>query len=235
MERLDKILSNLGIISRSECKKAIKQGLVKVNGVTADKPDIKVDPDRDVIAFNGSEIHSASKVYYMLNKPAGYITATEDKMSPVVLDLISDTRTDLSAVGRLDKDTTGILLITNDGALGHRLLSPRHHVPKRYEVLIDGQLDPEAVKLLSEGMDIGDDSPTLPAKVEILSEEPPQQVALTITEGRYHQVKRMFAKVGCPVLKLHRSDFGPLKLDAALAPGEYRELAKDELDSLLKL
>jgi len=207
-------------------------GLVCVNGVPASRPDIKLDPNSDEITYKGEKINSTSKVYYMLNKPAGYITANEDKINPTVFDLIHDTRTDLSAVGRLDKDTTGILLITNDGELNHRLLSPKHHVPKRYEILIDGKLDPSSIRVLTEGVDIGDDKLTLPAVVEILNEENPQQVALTITEGRYHQVKRMFEVVGCPVIKLHRSSFGDLELDKALAPGEYRELTREEVDLL---
>ena len=232
MERIDKILSNLGVVSRSECKKAVRLGLICVNGVTISKPDIKVDPDSDIITFNGERLNSTSKVYYMLNKPEGYVTANEDSLNKTVFNLIHDTRTDLSAVGRLDKDTTGILLITNDGELNHRLLSPKHHVPKRYEVLIDGKLNAVAIGQLTNGMDIGDDKYTLPAIVEILNEDNPQLVALTITEGRYHQVKRMFAGVGCPVLRLHRSAFGALELDPDLEPGSYRELTADEVSRL---
>lgn len=234
MERIDKIFSNLGILSRSECRKAVKYGLITVNGIAVRKPEEKADPDQDVIAYKNERINSRTYVYYMLYKPSGYITAREDRSQPTVFDLITDTRTDLAAVGRLDKDTTGILLITNDGELNHRLLSPKHHVPKRYEVLIDGQLSDGHIAMLTDGIDIGDEKKTLPAILEVLTEESPQKVALTITEGRYHQVKRMFAAVGCPVLALHRSAFGDLKLDPDLEPGEYRELTLDEIEMIKK-
>jgi len=230
MERLDKIMSTLGILSRSECKKAIKQGLISVNGVTVSSSDLKINPDVDDIVYKNEHISSSSVVYYMLNKPAGVITAKEDKFERTVFDLINDTRRDLAAVGRLDKDTTGLLLITNDGDLNHYLLSPKHHVNKRYEVLIESFLSKENITTIENGVDIGDDTPTLPAVVEILdTSETNQTIALTITEGRYHQVKRMLSAVNHPVIKLHRSGFGPLVLDDKLKPGEYRELTKEEI------
>lgn len=232
MERIDKVLSNLGIVSRSECKKAVKQGLITVNGLICKSSDTKIDPDTDRIEYKGEKINSSSFVYYMLHKPVGVITATEDDEQATVFDLIKEKRKGLAAVGRLDKDTTGILLITNDGQLNHYLVSPRHHVKKRYEVLIDGKLTEQNIHELSNGMDIGDDKPTLPAEIEILDDNEPQRVAICITEGRYHQVKRMFSKVNCPVLKLHRSDFGELHLDSSLKPGQYRELTGEEIDKL---
>ena len=232
MERIDKIFSRLGLLSRSECKKAVRQGLISVNSRICSSADEKADPDKDIIEYKGNKIDTASKVYYMLHKPEGVITAKEDKLHPTVFGLIEDTRRDLATAGRLDKDTTGLLLITNDGELSHRLLSPGKHVSKRYIALIDGKLTEEGIKALEEGIDIGDDTRTLPAKVDILNNELPQSVALTITEGRYHQVKRMFAALNCPVLKLHRSDFGELHLDESLAPGQYRPLTAEELRKL---
>jgi len=232
MERIDKVLSNLGILSRSECKQAVKKGQISVNDIPCKSSDLKVDPDNDIIKYNGQIISSDKYVYYMLNKPSGFITANNDPSQKTVFDLIDDSRRDLSAVGRLDKDTTGILLITNDGELNHRVLSPKHHVPKRYEVLIDGLLTDNDIQRLETGIDIGDEKDTLPAKVEIINRNNPQSVAITITEGRYHQVKRMFAAVNCPVMKLHRSHFGDIALDSTLEPGKYRNLSDTEIACL---
>lgn len=230
--RIDKLFSSLGLLSRTECKIAVKRHEIYINGQVCRSNDDKIDPEKDEVTFKGVKVDTRSFVYYMLNKPAGVITANDDKRYQTVFDCIEDKRTDLSAVGRLDKDTTGILIITNDGELNHRLLSPRYHVPKTYQVLIDGTLTEADIKLLEEGMDIGDEKNTLPAKVALNDENNPQSVALTITEGRFHQVKRMFEAVGKPVLKLHRSNFGPLKLDDELEPGQYRELTENELGLL---
>ena len=226
-QRIDKIFSNLGIMSRSECSKQVRSGFVCVNGVCCRSADEKADPDVDQITYKGRLLDTRTIVCYMLHKPAGCITANDDPHTKTVFDCIEDRRTDLSAVGRLDKDTTGILLITNDGQLNHRLLSPRYHVPKTYLVLIDGVLTEQDIKHLENGLDIGDDKPTLPAVVEIPGEDglsgragenslPKvlanglgasvpvncQLVKLTITEGRFHQVKRMFEAVGKPVILL---------------------------------
>ncbi|MBQ1525385.1 MAG: rRNA pseudouridine synthase [Firmicutes bacterium] len=243
--RIDRLFSNLGLMTRSQCKKAVKGGGIAVNGSVCRSEAEKVDPDADKVTWDGRPVDTRRFVYYMLNKPAGVITAARDPKSPTVMDLISDARTDLFAVGRLDMDTTGLLLITNDGQLGHRLLSPRYHVAKTYEARISGVLTEDDIAALEAGVDIGDDSPTLPAKVTPLNAGGPQsscadasgaaqKVLLTITEGRYHQVKRMFEAVGKPVLTLHRSSFGPLELDPALKPGEYREITEDELKQLKK-
>jgi len=251
MERLDKVLSNIGALSRSECKKVVKQGLICVNGVVCKAPDVKINPDVDEITYRGEKLDTASLVYYVLNKPAGYITAKEDRSQSTVFDLIEDKRIDLAAVGRLDKDTTGLLLITNDGALNHYLLSPKHHVEKTYEVYVEGLLSNQDIKIIEDGVDIGDDTPTLPARVDNIYEvdktetaglmincetldKKVQHISLTITEGRYHQVKRMLAAVGHPVIKLHRSAFGPLKLEDDLSEGKIRRLNKEEIDSLRK-
>lgn len=232
--RLDKVFSNLGILSRSECKKQAKKGFITVNGEVVKETERKVNPDSDIITYMGEVLYTKKYVYYMLNKPAGYITANDDRFSETVFDLVMDKRTDLSAVGRLDKDTTGILLLTNDGDLNHRLLSPKNHVEKTYDVLIDGALTENDVRKLEKGIDIGDEKPTLPAKVEILSETNPQNVRLIITEGRFHQVKRMFDALDKPVLSLHRSMFGPLKLDPELEEGTYRELTCSEMKSIMQ-
>lgn len=232
--RLDKVFSNLGLLSRSECKKAVKRGEITVNGVVCVSPEEKVDPDADRISLRGEPVDSRTTVWYMLNKPAGLITASENPNAETVFDCIEDTRTDLSAVGRLDKDTTGILLITNDGQMNHRLLSPRYHVTKGYVATVGGILTEEDLRHLEKGVDIGDDAPTLPAEARILEEFPDgtEKVLLRIHEGRYHQVKRMFEAVGAPVLSLHRETFGPLTLDPDLSPGEYRELSREEIDAL---
>lgn len=230
-QRIDKIFSNLGILSRSECSRAAKYGQIAINGETCKTSDVKADPDIDVITFKGLQIDTRSLVYYMFNKPAGCITANDDNRFATIFDYIKDTRTDLSAVGRLDKDTTGILLITNDGDINHRLLSPKRHVPKTYEALIDGKLSDDDIKVLERGIDIGDEKPTLPAECKVLTEneDGTSLAELVIVEGRFHQVKRMFEAIKKPVIKLHRRSFGPLDLDLNLREGEYRELTKEEL------
>lgn len=230
-QRIDKIFSNLGILSRSECSRAAKYGQIAINGEICKTSDVKADPDIDVITFKGLQIDTRSLVYYMFNKPAGCITANDDNRFATIFDYIKDTRTDLSAVGRLDKDTTGILLITNDGDINHRLLSPKRHVPKTYEALIDGKLSDDDIKVLERGIDIGDEKPTLPAECKVLkeNEDGTSLAELVIVEGRFHQVKRMFEAVNKPVIKLHRRSFGPLDLDLNLSEGEYRELTKEEL------
>lgn len=247
--RIDKLFSVLGIMSRSECKKAVKQGKIAVNGIPCRSSEEKCDPETDEITLDGTPLDTRLTVYYMMNKPAGVITAADDPRCETVMDLVEDGRADLAPVGRLDKDTTGFLLITNDGQLNHRLLSPRYHVPKTYLTLIDGVLTEGDIKHLERGVDIGDDKPTLPAIVEIPdADELPktfadrlegpvpancQAVKLTITEGRFHQVKRMFEAVGKPVLKLHRQSFGPIGLDPDLEEGQLRELTPEELQSLI--
>lgn len=235
-QRIDKIFSQLGLLSRSECKQAVKGGHISVNGIICKSSDEKADPDADEICYKGAAVDSRTLVYYMLNKPAGCITARDDKRAETVFDYIRDTRSDLSAVGRLDKDTTGILLITNDGDINHRLLSPRFHVPKCYQALIKGIPTDEDIALLERGLDIGDEKPTLPAVCRLIEVNEDRNEALAeliITEGRFHQVKRMFEAIGKPVIALHRNKFGPLVLDENLGPGEYRELSLAELSGLM--
>ena len=231
--RIDKFFSELGLLSRSECKKAVKAGLISVGDRIVKSSDEQIDPDKDSVFYKGAAVSYSKYVYYMLNKPAGIVTANSDRSHRTVFDLVPDKRPGLSAVGRLDIDTTGILLITNDGELNHRLLSSKYHVPKTYVVKADGYLTDDDIRMLEEGVDIGDDTPTLPARASLAGEhEGGSIVELTIVEGRYHQVKRMFQKTGKPVLSLHRSSFGPLKLD--IEEGKIRALTEDEIAELKK-
>lgn len=228
--RLDKFLCELNIGSRSQVKTYVKKGMVTVNGVPVTKAELKIDENKDCIAFNGKVLQYQSFVYYMLNKPQSVVSATVDNTCKTVLDLIdSDRKKDLFPVGRLDKDTEGLLLITNDGELAHQLLSPKKHVDKTYLVGIAKELTSENIQALEQGVDIGEDKLTLPAKVKIVSEG---FIELTIQEGKYHQVKRMLHAVDNEVVSLKRISFGPLTLDETLAPGTYRELTEKEVEQL---
>ena len=233
--RLDKFLSDMGAGTRSELKKDIRKGNVSVDGVTVKDPGFSVSPSSRVI-YKGSVIGYDEFEYYMLNKPAGVISASEDDREPTVVDLITGLkRKDLFPVGRLDRDTEGLLLITNDGALAHRLLSPKHHVDKVYYVKVSGILTDSDVDLFGEGLVLTDGLECLPADLKIISasdEEYESEAEITIREGKFHQVKRMFSSVGAEVIYLKRLSMGPLKLDPALAPGEYRPLTPEELSSL---
>lgn len=235
--RLDKFLTELSPGSRSEVKKWIRQKKVQVNGKTVIKPEEKVDPNKDQVILDGTRLVYCQYEYFMLNKPSGYISATTDPEHPVVLDLITEQhRKGLFPAGRLDIDTEGLLLITNDGELSHRLLSPRYHVDKTYLVRVQGEVTPEDCKMLEQGMDIGDEKPTLPAVVEgvhqVSSAPDLCELSLTIREGRYHQVKRMFGRLGKPVVYLKRLRMGSLVLDDKLKLGEYRRLSEREIQEL---
>lgn len=226
--RLDKFLADSQLGTRSEVKQLLKKGLVSVNGEMIKKPEFKIDPAADRVCFDGKEISSQQEVYYMLNKPAGVVSATRDNHERTVLDLLPPQyrRPDLFPVGRLDKDTTGLLLITNDGALSHRLLSPRHHVDKTYFVRVNGHITEDTVTAFRQGLDIGDDKITLPADLKLLGED---QALVTIREGRFHQIKRMFHAVGCEVIGLKRLSMGSLTLDENLPEGSCRELTGEEI------
>jgi 16S rRNA pseudouridine516 synthase len=231
--RLDKFLSEMGVGTRTEVKKKIKAGLVTVNDVTASKPEQKVNEQEDVICCGGRRLYYEKFVYYLFHKPAGCVTATEDKLHRTVMDYLTDvTREDLFPVGRLDLDTEGLLLITNDGALAHELLSPVKHVPKTYFARIDGRVSSEDVNLFKNGVDIGEEHLTKPAELVILKSDDYSEVTLTITEGKFHQVKRMFAATGKEVIYLKRLSMGSLILPEELAPGEYRPLTEDEIKQL---
>ena len=222
--RLDKYLSDMTDYSRNDIKKLVKDKRVTVNGITVNKSDLKVS-EADVISIDDEPVEYETFEYYMLNKPAGYLCTLD--YSPNVLELIDSNRKGLSPVGRLDKDTEGLILITNDGQLNHRLLAPKHHVDKPYYVETDSEIKPEAVEIMSKPMQF-EDFISEPAKLEILDK---RQAYLTIHEGKFHQVKRMFAKIGCNVTYLKRISFGPLKL-GDLEIGQYRKLTKEEAASL---
>ena len=231
--RLDKYLADMGIGTRTEVKKAITKGHVRVNEETVKRPEIKIDTEKDHVFYQGQMVAYAEYEYYMLNKPAGVVSATEDKNDSTVLDLIDEKqRKDLFPVGRLDKDTEGLLLITNDGELAHQLLSPKKHVDKVYFARIDGKVTEEDVRKFAEGLEIGEEKPILPAHLEILKSEEISKIRLTIREGKFHQVKRMFHAVGKEVIYLKRLQMGSLVLDPRLALGEYRELTGQELEAL---
>lgn len=231
--RLDKFLTEMGIGSRSEVKQGIKKGFAKVNGETAKRPDQKV-VETDQVSWKGTPVVYIEYEYIMLNKPAGVVSATEDSRDKTVVDLIKDSlRKDLFPVGRLDKDTEGLLLLTNDGALAHRLLSPKHHVAKVYYAKIDGVMTEEDVKIFSEGFRVDDELDALPSKLKILSKtENTCEIELEIYEGKFHQVKRMVHAVGKEVVYLKRLSMGNLTLDECLKTGEYRHLTASELEGL---
>lgn len=232
MIRLDKFLTEMGIGSRSEVKCIIKKGQITINGIICKNSDVKIDEHKDSINYMGMELAYQRFRYYMLNKPCGVITATKDEKDSTVMDLLNGmNKKDLAPVGRLDKDTEGLLLITNDGKLAHALLSPKKHVDKTYRVGLKQDIRDEDILHLENGVDIGDDKLTLPAKVAKVTSK---EILLTIQEGRFHQVKRMMESVGNKVIALKRESFGSLKLDEKLQCGSFRELTKEEVQSLQK-
>lgn len=236
MKRLDKFLVEMSVASRSAIKDMAKKGRITVNGEVVKASDLKIDEANDVVAVDGQVIAFLSMEYFMLNKPAGVITATLDKKARTVLDLIDErTRNDLFPVGRLDKDTEGLLLITNDGDLAHRLLAPKKHVDKVYYADIRGIVTPMHVEQFAAGLTLSDGTPVMPGELVILgtdSEAGTSRIQLTIHEGKFHQVKRMFEAVGTEVTYLKRLSMGPLSLDESLAPGEYRRLTDEEINML---
>jgi 16S rRNA pseudouridine516 synthase len=212
-------------------KAYLKKGQVTVDGEIVKKPETKINENENEICFLGQVLKYEAVQYFLLNKPAGCVTATRDNLSETVMSFLPDNRReDLFPVGRLDKDTEGLLLITNDGDLAHRLLSPRKHVDKTYLVHTRDKITAEMAQKLEQGLDIGDEKPTLPAKTVLLNDE--KQLLLTITEGRFHQVKRMLSAVGNEVVYLKRLSMGPLTLDSALQKGQWRELTFTEKESL---
>lgn len=233
--RLDKYLSDMGAGTRSELKKDIRKGGAIIDGKVVKDPGFSVDASSHVV-FKGAVITYEEFAYYMLNKPAGIISASDDDKEPTVVDLISEPkRKDMFPVGRLDRDTEGLLLITNDGALSHRLLSPKHHVDKVYYARVSGILADSDVELFRDGLVLTDGLECLPADLKILSvseDEYISEAEVTVREGKFHQVKRMFSSVGAEVLYLKRLSMGPLTLDPDLAPGEYRRLTPDEMAGL---
>lgn len=236
--RIDKLLAHSGFGSRKEVKKLLKSQLVWVNDEPVTSPKIHVDPDEDEITVGGEPIHYQEYVYFMLNKPQDVISATEDDYHHTVIDLLEpqDSLQEPAPVGRLDIDTEGLLLLTNDGALNHRLTSPRRHVDKVYEAQIDGIVTEKDQAAFQKGVKLDDDYVTMPAELEILAvdeEEGTSRIRLTIQEGKFHQVKRMFEARDKKVTHLKRVAMGPLKLDATLELGQYRELSQEEIDELI--
>lgn len=236
MMRLDKYLCETGFGTRSQVKDLLKKGQVMVNGEVVKKPELKINETTDQILCHGKKASYQKSIYLMLHKPAGVVSATEDNREKTVLDLVrpEDRKNGLFPVGRLDKDTEGLLLLTDDGELAHRLLSPKKHVDKTYYAKIDGQVTEEHVKQFREGLDIGDEKKTLPAVLTILLSGPVSEIEVTIHEGRFHQIKRMFEAVGCKVTYLKRLSMGSLVLDETLPPEEYRPLTEAELEGLTK-
>ena len=235
--RIDKILSNLGYGSRAELKVYCKKGMVKVNDKVISNPGTQVDTDVDKIEFNNEVVNYREFVYIMMNKPDGYLSATFDKRDPIVLDLIDSSYLAFEPfpVGRLDKDTEGLLVLTNDGQLAHRVLSPKKHVPKTYYAKIEGRVTEEDIKAFEQGVTLDDGYETMPAQLKILESGEQSEIELTIHEGKFHQVKRMFEAVDSSVLYLKRISFGPLKLDNSLSKGQYRLLTDNEVQQLKML
>lgn len=240
--RIDRLLCEMNIGSRSQVKELIKKGQVCVDGRIIKKPETHVDENNAIVTCQGKEYKYSPYVYYMMNKPSGVITATGDEKEQTVLDVLRNELLksrhgdlggiplkDISPVGRLDKDTVGLLLLTNNGELAHGLLSPKKHVPKKYFVRTDRTVSDEMMKHLEEGVMIGPEEKTLPAVLEERSEN---QCCITITEGKYHQVKRMFHAVGAEVVFLKRLSMGTLMLDEGLSEGQIRELTQEEVNAL---
>lgn len=233
MMRLDKYLADMGIGTRTDIKKYVRQGKVKVDGVVVKSPEIKVNPDVQTVSYLDQSVSYEKFEYYMLNKPAGVVSATTDEKDKTVIDLITaKKRKDLFPVGRLDKDTEGLLLITNDGELAHRLLAPKKHVDKVYYAKVKGKVTEEDVKAFKEGVSLGQGEMARPAALEILVSDEISEIRLTIQEGKFHQVKRMFISVGKEVVYLKRLSMGSLVLDEKLPLGAYRPLTNKELEQL---
>jgi len=234
--RLDKFLSNMGFGSRKEVKQLLKSGAVTVNGLPVKDSSAHVKEETDTVSVLGEAVEYVQYIYLMMNKPQGVISATEDVRDQTVIDLLDPFHRHFEPfpVGRLDKDTEGFLLLTNDGKLSHNLLSPKKHVPKTYYAVIDGIVTEEDVVKFGEGVILDDGYETKPGELTILKSGPQSEIELTITEGKFHQVKRMFEAVGKRVTFLKRLSMGNLELDPNLSLGEYRELTSVEIEELKK-
>lgn len=232
--RLDKVLANMGYGSRKEIKKIIKDGNIKVNGKVVLKNDIKVNPYEDEIYIDDERVIYRKFIYIMMNKPEGLVSSTDDPLDSTVIDLLSNDYLIFKPfpAGRLDKDTEGLMLITNDGKLSHELLSPRKGVEKTYYAEVDGLVEEKHKEVFQNRVELDDGYLTLPAKLDIVESDTISKVYLTIKEGKYHQVKRMFEALSMKVVYLKRVSMGTLKLDESLGSGEYRELTEEELISL---
>ncbi len=232
MERMDKLLAATGLWSRREVKELVRRGRVQVNSVVIAKAEDKADPGRDEIRVDGEVVDCAPFTYIMMNKPDGLLSATTDKRQKTVLDLLPEhlRRRGLFPVGRLDKDTVGLILLTDDGPMGHELLSPKKHVDKVYYARVEGSVNAADVAALAQGLVLEDSLHCLPAGLEPIGDG--SECLVTLREGKYHQVKRMLAARGKPVTFLKRLSMGPLELDEALLPGQWRFLSNEELRAL---
>ena len=232
VKRLDRLLSELGVATRSELRLMIKNGRVTVDGAVPVQPDMKIEEQGHVICVDGVELCTSRLRYFLMDKPEGVLSATEDKRQETVLDILPPDirRIGLFPVGRLDKDTSGLLLLTNDGDFAHRVISPKSGIEKLYYAEVDGTLDEADVKAFEEGIILGDGTRCLPAKLVPLGEN---LCHVIVMEGKYHQVKRMLASRGKPVVKLRRLAVGSLELDPALAPGEAKELGSEDIAKVL--
>lgn len=229
-QRIDKILSNMGYGTRKEVKELIKSGLVEIDGSVAKDPGQQVEAEAQEIKVGGKKLLYKDYIYIIMNKPQGVISATEDSREQTVVDLLPDEFKAFQPfpVGRLDKDTEGLLLLTNDGQLSHRLLSPKKHVPKTYFAKIMGRVTEEDAEAFSRGVVLEDGYKTLPSQLVVLQRGNISEIEVTIYEGKFHQVKRMFQSVGKEVIYLKRISMGELKLDDALDTGDFRELTQEE-------
>lgn len=232
--RLDKLLANMGYGSRKEVKQLLKKGAVQVNAKPVKDAALHVNPEQDEVTILGEQVVYKEFIYLMLNKPQGVISATEDDRDRTVIDLLDGEHRHFNPfpVGRLDKDTEGFLLITNDGKLAHELLSPKKEVPKTYYAHIDGRVDEVDIEKFAQGVTLDDGYFTKPGQLNVLQSGETSEIELTITEGKFHQVKRMFEAVGKRVVYLKRLSMGPLELDSTLRLGEYRELTEEEVAML---
>ncbi len=232
--RLDKYLADCGVGTRSEIKRMIHKGLVAVSGLERPKPESQVNPETVSVKVNGVPLVYREFIYLMLNKPAGYVSATWDKRLPTVLDLVPEEYLHFEPfpVGRLDIDTEGLCLLTNDGQLAHRILSPKKHIPKTYEATVEGTMTEEDALAFQKGVVLEDGYQALPAELEILEQGEVSRIRLTIFEGKFHQVKRMVEAVGKRVTYLKRVSMNRLQLPSELALGELRELTPEELHEL---
>ncbi len=236
MERIDKLLASQGAMSRKDVKEMIKKGRVTVNNAVIKNSDYKIDEEKDSVAIDGEELLLKKHIYIMLNKPQGVVSASDSSTDTTVVDLVADElfRKGLFPAGRLDKDTTGFVLITDDGDFAHRILSPKNHIFKTYLARLEHSLSDEDAAALENGITLGDGTTLKEAKVEIVEDGSTPLVKIMICEGKYHQVKRMFAATGNKVTALHRSKMGGLDLDTSLKAGECREITNEELEKLLK-
>jgi len=231
--RLDKFLKECNICSRSESKQILKKGLIEVNDKVIKNADYKVDENNDIVKYDGEVIKYEEFIYIMINKPAGVISASEDKKDTTVIDLVSEYKyKKLFPFGRLDKDSVGLLILSNDGKLAHELLSPKKHVSKVYYLRIKGKLDERDIEAFKNGVTLEDGYVTKEAKLEIIKSDDISECYATISEGKYHQLKRMFISLNKEVIYLKRIKFKDIELDESLKEGEYRHLTKEEIESL---